>query len=90
MLVLKGSDNSTLFGLEKKKVLLGKKGMIFFFSLKNLPAFFSGDIYEEEIWVDEEGVWAERAMWLWDRADHLQQHQQAVPVRQHWHGQGAA
>lgn len=29
----------------------------FFFSLKNLPAvFFPGDIYEEEIWVDEEGL----------------------------------
>lgn len=41
----------------------------FFFSLKNLPAvFFPGDIYEEEIWVDEEGLWAERAVWLWDRS----------------------
>lgn len=52
--------------------------------------FFPGDIYEEEIWVNEEGLWAECSVWLWDCSDHLQQHQQTVPVCQHWHGQSVA
>lgn len=58
--------------------------MDFFFS------FFPGDIYKEEIRVNEEGLWAECSVWLWDCSDHLQQHQQTVPVCQHWHGQGVA
>lgn len=57
MLVLKGSDNSTLwFRKEKSSVKKKERKKEAFFSLKNLPAFFSGDIYEEEIWVDEEGI----------------------------------
>ena len=49
-----------------------------------------GDVYEEKVWSHEEGLWAECAVWLWDRPHHLQPLQQAVPVRQHRHGQSLA
>ena len=50
----------------------------------------TGDVHQAEVRADEEGVRAKRALWLRDRAHHLQPLQQAVPVRQHGHGQGAA
>ncbi|XP_061603557.1 uncharacterized protein LOC133465125 isoform X1 [Phyllopteryx taeniolatus] len=48
------------------------------------------DLHQAQVWPDEEGVRAERAVRLRDRAHRLQQHRQALPVRQHRHGQGAA
>lgn len=59
------------------------------FLMDHFP-FFPGDIYKEEIWINEEGLWAECSVWLWDCSHHLQQHQQTVPVCQHWHGQSVA
>lgn len=50
----------------------------------------TGDIHQKKVWSDEEGIWAECAVWLWDCSDHLHLQQQAVPVRQLWHGQGVA
>lgn len=49
-----------------------------------------GDVHQEEVRPDEEGVRAERPVRLRDRPHHLQPLQQAVPVRQHRHGQGPA
>ena len=88
----KGSPSRRTWSYEgKKSTVLFFKACFFSVSEKNPPAcLLPGDVYKEEIRVDEEGIRAERAMWLWDRADHFQQHQQAVPVRQHGHGQGAA
>ena len=54
------------------------------------PRAFAGDVQQAQVRRDEEGVRAERAVRLRDRAHHLQQQQQALPVRQHRHGQGAA
>ena len=46
---------------EKSTVLFFKAR--FFSLLKNPPAcFLPGDVYKEEIWVDEEGIRAERAV----------------------------
>ena len=50
----------------------------------------AGDVHEAQVRADEEGVRAERAVRLRDRAHHLHEQQQAVPVRQLRHGQGAA
>lgn len=72
-----------VFPKKKKKDQLGDFWRTFF-------SVFPGDIYKEEIWVNEEGLWAECSVWLWDCPDHLQQHQQTVPVCQHWHGQSVA
>lgn len=50
----------------------------------------TGDFQQAQVWRDEEGVRAECAVRLRDRTHHLQQQQQAVPVRVDRHGQGAA
>lgn len=55
--------------------------------LLSLSCHNIGDIHQEEVWTDEESLWAECAMRLWDCPHHLQQHQQALPIRQHRHGQ---
>lgn len=79
----KTTEVSHCISKKKKKDQLGDFWRTFF-------SFFPGDIYKEEIWVNEEGLWAECSVWLWDCSDHLQQHQQTVPVCQHWHGQSVA
>lgn len=55
-----------------------------------LCSFLPGDIHKAKVWLDEEGLRAECVVWLRDRSDHLQPREQAVPVCQHWHGQGPA
>lgn len=50
----------------------------------------TGDFQQAQVRRDEEGVRAECAVRLRDRTHHLQQQQQAVPVRVDRHGQGAA
>lgn len=59
-----------------------------FFSSPPLPP--PGDVHQAEVRSDEEGVRAECPVRLRDRPHHLQPLQQAVPVRQHRHGQGPA
>ena len=51
--------------------------------------FCTGDFQQEKIWRDEKSLRAVRPLRLRDRPDHLQREQQALPVRQHGHGQGA-
>lgn len=50
----------------------------------------AGDVQQAQIRRHEEGVRAVGAVRLRDCLNHLQQHQQAVPVREHRHGQGPA
>ena len=49
-----------------------------------------GDIHQAEVWSDEEGVWTECSVWLWDCTDNVQQCQQVVSVCQHRHGSSVA
>ena len=49
-----------------------------------------GDVQQAQVRRHEEGVRAVGAVRLRDRAHHLQQLEQAVPVRVDRHGQGAA
>ena len=49
-----------------------------------------GNIYEAQVWLDEEGIRAERALRLRDSADNLQPFRQVVPVCKHRHGPCAA
>lgn len=51
---------------------------------------YAGDIHQAQVRSDEESLRAVGAVRLRDRFDHLQQLQQAVPVRLHRHGQSAA
>ena len=46
-----------------------------------------GDLHQEEVWPDEEGLRAQRPLRLRDLGHHLQLAQQAVPVCLHGHGQ---
>jgi len=50
--------------------------------------YFTGDIYEEKVWTDEEGVRTERPLRLRNRSHHLQPFQQVVSVCEHRHGPG--
>ena len=50
-------------------------------------AAFAGDVQQAQVWRDEEGLRAERAVRLRDLRHHLQLAQQALPVRLHRHGQ---
>ena len=45
--------------------------------------FCQGDLQQAQVWCDEEGVRAERAVRLRDCPDHILEQQQALPVRQH-------
>ncbi len=54
----------------------------------NCFIFRSGDLQQAEVRCDEESVRAVRALRLRDRPHHLLLQQQALPVRQHRHGQG--
>lgn len=90
---------SCFFSRWFKRSLISQKGVVVFLIYhlcwwlsQNIQhcCFISGDFHQAKIWLDEESLWAERAVRLWDRSDHLQPCEQAVPVRQHWHGQGLA
>lgn len=50
----------------------------------------AGDVHQTQIRSDEESLRVVGTVRLRDRSDHLQQLQQAVPVRLHRHGQSAA
>ena len=64
--------------------------LLYTFSYFHQKPIFAGHFHQEEVRPDEEGVRAVCAVRLRDRPDHLQRVQQAVPVRVHGHGQGAA
>ena len=50
----------------------------------------SGDIYEAQVWSDEESVRIKCSVRLRNSTHHVQQQQQTVPVREYRHGSSPA
>ena len=71
----------------KRKV---RKGMVKGLRRNTVRDCVTGDVHKAQVWLDEESVWTECALRLWDCRHHLQPFQQVVPVREHGHGPRAA
>ena len=69
---------------------IGRASLIHDYKVTQIFVSFQGDVHEEEVRSDEEGLRAKRVVRLRDLDHHLQLAQQALPVRLVGHGQGLA
>ena len=50
------------------------------------PLVAAGHLHQAKVWLDEESLWTECAVWMWDRCDHLQRQPETIPIRKLRHG----